>query len=92
MLAVAGVGDALSVTVIVAVPATPAVVGVPEMTPAELMVIPAGSPVALNAYGVVPPTAPPETSMLVIAVPTVEAGISYAPLSVKLKAAGEMMP
>ena len=89
MLAVA---DALSVTVMVAVPDEPAAVGVPEMTPAVLMVIPVGSPVALKEYGVVPPDTPGATLMFVIAVPTVEAGISYAELSVNVKAAGEMIP
>ena len=82
MLAVA---DALSVTVMVAVPAAPAAVGVPEMTPAVLMVIPAGRPVALNVYGVVPPDTPGATLMFVIAIPSVEAGMSYAELSINVR-------
>ena len=88
------VADAPSVTVIVAVPAAPAVVGVPEITPAALMVRPAGSPIALNVYGAVPPVAPGATLTDVIAVPTVDAGMSYAALSVKVKAAGagEIVP
>src|SRR5262245_43304893 len=49
--------DALSVTV-ATTEKVPAVVGVPEMTPVEaLMVLPGGSPVAENVYGGVPPLA-----------------------------------
>jgi hypothetical protein len=48
----------------------PVVVGVPEMTPvAELIDRPAGSPVALKVYGVVPPEA---DRVRLAAVPTVE--------------------
>jgi hypothetical protein len=64
IFAVAGVGASLSVTVMVAVPAAATAVGVPEITPAALMVIPAGRPVAVNVYGSVPPDAPPETLIL----------------------------
>ena len=35
----------------------PAAVGVPEMAPDELMLRPAGSPVADQVYGAVPPVA-----------------------------------
>ena len=70
------VTNAASVTIIVAVVAAPAVVGVPEMMPAALIDSPAGSVVDVNVYGVVPPAAPLDTSMLVIAVPTTDAGMS----------------
>ena len=83
-MVILAVADAVSVTVIVAVPAGPAVVGVPEITPAPLIVIPAGRPVALNVYGDVPPDTLLVTLMFVIAVPTVDAGMSNAVLCVKL--------
>jgi len=35
----------------------PAAVGVPEMAPVELMLRPAGRPVAVQVYGAVPPLA-----------------------------------
>jgi hypothetical protein len=76
---------ALSVTLIVEVPAAPAAVGAPEIMPAVLIVIPGGSPVAVNVYGAVPPLAPPDTLMLAIATPTVDAGMSYAALPAKAK-------
>ncbi len=46
----------------------PAVVGVPLMTPDELIDSPGGSPVAENVYGGVPPLA---DSVRLVAVPTV---------------------
>ena len=62
------VAPLLSLTVAVTVEA-PAVVGVPEMTPdVGLTDSPAGSPVAENVYGVVPPDA---DSVRLAAVPTV---------------------
>ena len=45
-----------SVTVIEGV-LVPAAVGVPEIAPVELMLRPAGSPVAVQVYGAVPPPA-----------------------------------
>jgi hypothetical protein len=74
------VTPALSVTVIVAVPAAHAVVGVPDMTPAELIVIPAGSPIAVNVYGDVLPDTALDIFISVIAVPTVDVGILYVAL------------
>src|SRR5437773_6549069 len=54
-LAVPWVGVALSVTVAVT-EKVPAVVGVPEMTPLDALIVrPGGSPVAANVYGGVPP-------------------------------------
>ena len=70
------VANAASVTIIVAVVADAAVVGVPDMIPAALIDSPAGNVVELNVYGVVPPLAPDETLIDVIAVPTVDAGMS----------------
>jgi hypothetical protein len=45
-----------SVTVIEGV-LVPAAVGVPDIAPEELMLRPAGSPVAVQVYGAVPPPA-----------------------------------
>ena len=70
-----GVGNPLSVTVMMDVPATPVIIGVPEITPAVLIVIPGGSPDAVNMYGATPPAAPPDTSMGAMVTPTVDAGI-----------------
>lgn len=50
--------DALSVTVTVIVPAALSALGVPDITPAALMVTPSGRPVAVNVYGAVPPDTP----------------------------------
>jgi len=81
---IVAVAAKLSVTVTVADPAAFGAIGVPEITPVVgLMLIPAGNPVALNVYGVVPPTAPPDTSTGVIAVPTVDAGILNVPLNAR---------
>ena len=55
-VAVRWVGLVESVTVIVGV-LVPAAVGVPEMAPEELMLRPAGRPVADQVYGAVPPPA-----------------------------------
>ena len=75
MLRLFGRGTVLSVTVMVDVPAVSIAVGVPAITPAWLIAIPAGSPVALKVYGGVPPAAPQDTSMGVMAIPVVDAGI-----------------
>jgi hypothetical protein len=54
--AVRWVGVLESVTVIEGV-LVPEAVGVPEMAPEELMLRPAGNPVAVQVYGAVPPPA-----------------------------------
>jgi hypothetical protein len=79
---------ALSVTVIVAVPDAAAVVGVPEMTPSALIDNPAGRSGELNEYGSVPPDAPPDTLMFVIAVPVADAGMSNEVLCVNASGVG----
>ncbi len=56
VLVLCGVGAAESVTLIVTLPLLTAV-GVPEITPPELIERPAGKPVADQLYGVVPPVA-----------------------------------
>ncbi len=56
--AVCAIGEVLSVTVTVTFGLVPAAVGVPLITPVEeLMLRPAGRPVAEKAYGVTPPLA-----------------------------------
>ena len=55
-VAVRWVGLVESVTVIVGV-LVPAAVGVPEIAPDELMLRPAGNPLADQVYGAVPPPA-----------------------------------
>jgi len=47
-MAILAVAPLLSVTISAAVPAGLAVVGVPEIIPAALILIPAGNPVALK--------------------------------------------
>jgi hypothetical protein len=76
--------DVLSVTVIVAFPAAAGVVGVPWIDPVSVIFNPAGSPVALNTYEGVPPDTAPYRFMIVIAVPTADAGMSYAELYVNV--------
>ena len=77
---------ALSFTVMVAVPAPRACVGEPEITPAVLIEMPEGRPVAEKVKGVVPPETPLVTFLELIATPTVEAGILKVDEAVKASA------
>ena len=78
MVAVAAVGVALSVALMVTLVAVCAVTRrVPDITPALLILSHDGyAPSKLNVYGVVPPDTPPLTLIEVMAAPVAPEGMS----------------
>jgi hypothetical protein len=73
-----GLVESVTVIAAVLVPAGP--VGVPVIWPAALIESPAGKPVAVNVYGVVPPVA--STVVLVYGTPTMPPGNEFVVIAI----------